>query len=104
MRRPRSVIGRGIDLDREIHPQVAEHLSRQRYETGAVILPLTVWVKPESARLLVGGRVASGQNVKDLGTGTQALEHALVVGACKVWHCNVQTGELVLGHLAVAIG
>src|ERR1700736_5452269 len=90
----------GIDPDSEIHPQVVEHLPRQRYESRAVILPLAVRVKPESAGLLVGGRVASGQNVKDLGTGPQTLEHALVIRAGQVRHRDVQARELVLRKIA----
>src|SRR4051794_35005874 len=58
-------------VDGKIHPQIVEHLPRQRDEAGAIVLPFTVRVEPESPRVLVGGRVPSRQDVEDLGAGPQ---------------------------------
>src|SRR5208283_5269354 len=81
-----------------------EHLPRQRYETGAVILSLAVRIEPEGAGLLVSGRIASCQDVEDLGTCAQPVEHTLVVGAGQVWHRDVQARELILRQMYAAAG
>jgi hypothetical protein len=69
--------------------------SPTRDETGAVILSLTVGVKPEGSGFLISGGVPSGQYVEDPGTGPQSLEHALVIGASQIGRRNVQAGQLV---------
>ena len=70
----------------------------------AVVFAFAVGVEPKGSGVLVCSRIAAGQNIENLSTGAQSLEHTFIVCAGQVRHGDVQTGKLVFWQVTVAAG